>query len=176
MQRRCLDFCICTGEQAEAASGAASASAELIAERDRLADELQQSQQALDSMQVRRSCCGAVLALLSRHDGMCQWTCHRSGTDPAEESSFTLCQEQLWAYEDADTQREAVEARLAASEAECQQLRADLDAARCTPQVQCHTGHESLLQCPGSAAGPASRCCAYDHNRLTCCNAPAIRI
>ncbi len=39
-------------------------------------------------------------------------------------------QEQLWAYEDADTQREALEARLASSEAECQQLRADLAAAQ----------------------------------------------
>lgn len=39
-------------------------------------------------------------------------------------------QEQLWAAEDADTQREALEARLAASEAECQQLHADLAAAQ----------------------------------------------
>lgn len=39
-------------------------------------------------------------------------------------------QEQLWAYEDADTLREALEARLAASEAQCQQLRADLTAAQ----------------------------------------------
>ena len=39
-------------------------------------------------------------------------------------------QEQLWAYEDADTQREALAARLAASDAKCQQLRVDLEAAQ----------------------------------------------
>ena len=45
-------------------------------------------------------------------------------------------QEQLWAYEDADTLREALEARLAASEAQCQQLHADLTAQHSAVEVR----------------------------------------
>lgn len=49
-------FCALVGEQAKAEGDAAGASAELAAERDSLAAELQQSQQALDSMQVHSKC------------------------------------------------------------------------------------------------------------------------
>jgi hypothetical protein len=120
-------------EQAKAEGDAAGVSAELAAERDSLAAELQQSQQALDSMQVRSKCSSfadAARIATSRRSQCARCDGHVTGRVTESDPGVGGVQEQLWAYEDADTQREALEARLAASEAECQQLRADLAAAQ----------------------------------------------
>jgi hypothetical protein len=57
-------FCVLMCAQAKAEGDAVGASAELAAERDSLAAELQQSQQALDSMQVPQHMLVALSALL----------------------------------------------------------------------------------------------------------------